>query len=81
MILGSKIFLMATGVPLRRPLWMTEKPPWPIYSPTSISFIEISRTPGTTGNLPAVVETSPDPVVKEAKLALVISFFRLSIYY
>ena len=70
---GSKIFLIATGVPLRRPLWITEKPPWPIYSLISKSVMLISRTPGTAGRRPDVVETSPWPCVKEAKLAFVIS--------
>ena len=76
---GSKIFLIATGVPFSVPLWMTEKPPCPIYSATSISFVVISRTPGTTGSLPDVVETSCAPCVKLAKLALTISFFNDSI--
>ena len=78
-ILGSNIFLIATGVPFRRPLWITEKPPWPICSATSISLIEISRTPGTAGNLPDVVDTSLAPCVNEAKFALTISFFKDSI--
>ena len=79
-ILGSKIFLIATGVPLRRPLWITEKPPCPICSATSISLIEISRTPGTAGNLPDVVDTSLAPYVNDAKFAFTISFFKDSIY-
>jgi len=51
---------MATGVPLSLPLWMTEKPPWPILSPISKSSSEISLTPGTVGNLPEVTLTLVD---------------------
>lgn len=45
--LGSNIFFIATGVPFKNPLCITEKPPYDIYSPISISSIEISLTPGT----------------------------------
>ena len=79
-MLGSKIFFIATGVPLSRPLWMTEKPPWPIYSPISISLMLISRTPATGGSLPDVVDTSEAPYVKEAKFALTSSFLIDSIW-
>ena len=48
---------MATGVPLSFPLWMTEKPPYPIFSPISMSSKVISLTPGTGGSLPDVTET------------------------
>ena len=55
--LGSNIFLIATGVPLSFPLWITEKPPYAIFSPISISSIVISLTPGTGGSLPDETET------------------------
>lgn len=58
--LGSKIFLIATGVPFSLPTWIVEKPPYPIFSPSSISSIVISRTPGTDGNLPALTDTFED---------------------
>ena len=48
---------------------MTEKPPYDIYSLTSISSIVISLTPVTAGNLPAYVVKGPDIVVKGAKFA------------
>lgn len=51
--LGSKIFLIATGVPFNVPLWITENPPYEICSPISISSKVISLTPATGGNLPA----------------------------
>ena len=73
-MLGSKIFFIATGVPFRRPLWMTEKPPYPIYSPISMSLTFISLTPATAGSLPEVVETSEAPLVNDAKFALTSSF-------
>jgi hypothetical protein len=58
--LGSNIFLIATGVPFNYPLWITEKPPYEIYSPISRSDKEISLTPGTCGSLPADVEIVDD---------------------
>ena len=54
---GSNIFLIATGVPLSFPLWIVEKPPWPIWSPNSMSLRVTSLTPGTGGSLPAYIET------------------------
>lgn len=53
---GSNIFFIATGVPFSFPLWIVENPPCPIFSPTSISFIVISLTPETGGNLPSEAE-------------------------
>jgi hypothetical protein len=55
--LGSNIFFIATEVPFNFPLWITEKPPWAIFSPISISSRVISRTPGTSGSLPELTET------------------------
>ena len=79
--LGSKIFLIATGVPFRYPLWMTEKPPWPICSDISISYRVISLTPGTLGNLAALVDSSEVVCVNEPKLALCISCCKSSICF
>ena len=76
---GSKIFLIATGVPFSSPLYIMEKPPWPIFSPKSKSYSVISLTPGTGGRRPALSETSLLHLVKAWKLALWISFFKLSI--
>lgn len=76
--LGSKIFFIATCVPFRNPLWITENPPWPICSPNSISLIETSLTPATLGSLPAVAETSEELYVNEAKFSLWISSWRSS---
>jgi len=59
--------LIATGVPLSLPTWIVEKPPYPILSPTSISFKVISRTPGTGGNLPAFTETLEEVFVNAEK--------------
>ena len=67
---GSKIFLIATGVPFRNPLWITLNPPCPIYSPNCKSSKEISLTPGTIGSLPAVTDTSLTFEVKLWKLDL-----------
>lgn len=78
-IFGSNIFLIATGVPFKKPLWIVENPPWPIYSPMWMSFVEISRTPGTKGNLPAVTETYELYPVNWEKFDFWISFFKLSI--
>jgi len=57
---GSKIFLIATGVPFNLPLWIVENPPWPILSPISMSLIVISLTPATGGSLPADTVTFED---------------------
>ena len=76
---GSKIFLIATGVPLSSPLYIMEKPPWPIFSLKSRSYSVISLTPGTGGRRPALSETSLLHLVKAWKFALWISFFRPSI--
>ena len=54
---GSNIFFIATGVPFSFPLWIVEKPPCPIFSPTSISFSVISLTPETEGNFPSEAVT------------------------
>ena len=51
---------MATGVPFKKPLCITENPPYEIWSPISISSRVISLTPATQGNLPAVTDTALD---------------------
>jgi len=78
-IFGSKIFLIATGVPFKNPLWIVLKPPWPIYSPTFTSSRDISLTPGTTGKRPFVTETSLALCVNCEKFYLWISIFNNSI--
>jgi hypothetical protein len=76
---GSNIFLMATGVPLSVPLCITEKPPYEICSPISISLSSISLTPATYGNLPADTDTLPAVEVNAEKLDFCTSLFKFSI--
>lgn len=77
--LGSNIFLIATGVLFKNPLWITENPPYDIYSPISISSRVISLTPGTCGSLPADTETEPAVYVNAEKLDFYSSLCKFSI--